>query len=68
MEEKKSSVVDKLKSRKFQVWLVWLLFCIASLFIADLPKDTIFNFFGWVSVVYIGGNVAQDYVFNKDKK
>jgi len=57
--------MNKIKSRKFQVWIVWLVFCIASLFIADLPKETIFNFFGWVSIAYIGGNVAQKYIYNK---
>lgn len=61
----KQSVKDKLKSRKFQVWIVWLIFSVASLFVKRLPVDTIFSFFGAISIVYIGGNVAQDYIFNK---
>ena len=61
----KQNVKDKLKSRKFQVWIVWLAFSVASLFVKRLPVDRIFSFFGAVSIVYIGGNVAQDYIFNK---
>lgn len=61
----KQNVKDKLKSRKFQVWIVWLIFSVTSLFVKRLPVDTIFSFFGAISIVYIGGNVAQDYIFNK---
>jgi len=57
--------MDKLKSRKFQVWLVWLIIAIVSLFKPDLPKETIFQYFGLISMVYIGGNVLQKYVYSK---
>lgn len=56
---------DKLKSRKFIVWLVWLIIAGVSLFKNELPKETIFQFFGYVSVIYIGGNVAQKYIYDK---
>lgn len=60
-------MLKKLKSRKFQVWIIWLIFCIVSCIpCTALPKETIFNFFGWVSIVYIGGNVAQKYLYKKE--
>lgn len=58
-------VFDKLKSRKFIVWLVWLIIAGVSLFKNELPKETIFQFFGYVSIIYIGGNVAQKYIYDK---
>jgi hypothetical protein len=64
----KQNVKDKFSSRKFQVWIVWLIFSVAALFVKRLPVDTIFSFFGAVSIVYIGGNVAQDYIFNNKKQ
>jgi hypothetical protein len=57
--------MNKLKSRKFQVWIVWLIIALISLFKTDLPKETIFQYFGLISIVYIGSNVAQDWIFNK---
>ena len=59
--------MDKLKSRKFQVWLVWLIIALVALFKTDLPKETIFQYFGLISIVYIGGNVAQKAIFNKNE-
>ena len=59
--------MNKLKSRKFQVWLCWLVIAIVALFRPDLPKETIFSFFGLISMVYIGGNVAQDWILKPDK-
>jgi len=60
--------MEKLKSRKFQVWLSWLIISILSIFISDLPKEIIFNYLGLVSMIYIGGNVAQDFIFKKNEK
>lgn len=51
----------KLRSRKFIVWLAWLFFAVSSVFVENLPKEKIFEFFGFVSLIYIGANVAQDY-------
>lgn len=53
---------NKFASRKFQVYLTWLAFAVACMFFEGLPKDIIFQFFGFVSVIYIGGNVAQKYI------
>ncbi|VVB60783.1 Uncharacterised protein [uncultured archaeon] len=55
---------DKLKSRKFQVWIVWMILTIVSLFINDLPKETIFTYFGIISIIYIGSNAAQNIFMN----
>ena len=57
-----NTIKKKLSSRKFQVWLVWLIISIMSMWRPDLPKETIFRFFGYVSIIYIGGNVAQKYL------
>ena len=59
--------MNKLKSRKFQVWLCWLAIAIVSLFKPGLPTETIFSFFGMISIIYIGGNVAQDWILKPDK-
>jgi hypothetical protein len=59
---------EKLKSRKFQVWFVWLVIAIVALFRPDLPLETIFEFFGLVSMIYIGGNVAQKYLYKTGEK
>lgn len=56
----------KLKSRKLFVWLVWTGIAFASLFVKDLPKEIIFEFYGLVSLIYIGSNTAQKWIFRKD--
>ena len=59
---------DKLKSRKFIVWLTSTIFVVVSLilnFISDsfMEVSKIFaESRGWVSAVYIGGNVTQKFV------
>ena len=59
--------MDKFKSRKFIVWIVWLLIIIASMIVKDIPKDTVYNFFGFISMVYIGGNLADKFISSKGK-
>lgn len=68
---------DKLQSRKFAVWLVWLIIAILVLIIVgisffvtkaandkliDLFADTLQNFF-YVSAIYLGVNVLQKGAF-----
>ena len=56
---------NKLFSRKFQVWLVWTILTIVSLFLIVMEtevKTQIIQFYGWVSLIYVGGNVAQKYI------
>lgn len=63
-----SKIMSKLFSRKFQVWLVWTVITVLSLFIIQLEsevKSQIVQFYGWVSLIYVGGNVARKYITNK---
>jgi hypothetical protein len=61
--KKTSNFIIKLKSRKFQVWIVWLLLTGYGIFNPSLlPLDSIIQYFGLVSLVYIGSNVFQQYV------
>ena len=55
----------KIQSRKFLVWVVWLVFAVLTCKYAELPKEQIFQFFGYVSLIYIGGNVAQKWLERK---
>lgn len=52
-----------MKSRKFQVWLAWFIYIIVALIITKSIDATITSWFGTVSIVYIGGNVAQKQIF-----
>lgn len=61
MEKKKSEMAKKLSSRKFIVWVVWTTISIVALFRGDLPKETIYTYYGLVSLLYIGGNVASQF-------
>lgn len=57
---------NKLKSRKFIVWLTWLIITLAIIVIQFIKKDlseemlleTLKYFFG-VSMLYLGANAAQ---------
>ena len=65
---KKNLFIQKISSRKFQVWIVWSVLSFFSLFLKEIPKETIFTYYGLVSLIYIGGNVASKFVSIKDKK
>ena len=58
---------EKWKSRKFIVWTAWLVISITSLFVHDLPKEIIFQYFGIISMVYIGSNAAQKFMPQEKK-
>lgn len=65
-EEKKT---NKLQSRKFVVWLTWLVITIGVIILSFVKSDSTDNlilevlkyFFG-VSMLYLGVNVAQKYI------
>jgi hypothetical protein len=65
-EEKKTS---KLQSRKFIVWLTWLIISLGVIALSfirttssdDLILEVLKYFFG-VSMLYLGVNVAQKYI------
>lgn len=62
-------MTDKLKSRKFIVWLVATILLVLSFIAYMIVKDStmaeVIKIFaeswGWVSALYIGGNVAQKF-------
>lgn len=64
---------EKLKSRKFVVWItatiLLLLSFIAYVIVKDNTMAEVIKIFaeswGWVSALYIGGNVAQKFVGEK---
>ena len=63
---------NKLHSRKFIVWIVATVFQLGAILAAVVIKsaDIATGFFPWwgsISVGYIGGNVAQDFIFNRGK-
>lgn len=58
---------NKMKSRKFIVWLTATAFLILSFVVFFLTKETkltetFAESWGWISTIYIGGNVAQKFV------
>jgi len=53
-------------SRKFLVWLVWtFLTFIAFITPTAVPVDKVIEYYGLVSLIYIGGNVAQKFLKEK---
>lgn len=57
----------KLNSRKFIVWLTATIFLIGALALSFITKDQALAlefapWWGGISMVYIGGNVAQKFV------
>ncbi len=70
--EKKSEKTEskKFKSRKFCVWIVATIFELAFCALGFATKDTslaqeFIVWWGSISLVYIGGNVAQKFAFQK---
>lgn len=71
MQNEEVTSNKKYMSRKFIVWIVATFFELGALCLAFLTKDfslaTQFtNFWGAISMCYIGGNVLQD--FTKEKQ
>lgn len=60
-------MTDKLKSRKFIVWITSTIFLVLGIVGYYITRDSgmteVLKIFaeswGWISAVYIGGNVAQ---------
>jgi uncharacterized membrane-anchored protein len=55
---------SKLQSRKFHVFLIWIVLVVFCIFNKNLT-DTVIQYFGLVSLLYIGSNTAQKFI---DKK
>lgn len=66
-------MTDKIKSRKFIVWLVATIFVVFSFIAYIIVRDNeVMNVtkifaesWGWISAIYIGGNVAQKFATEK---
>lgn len=65
-EEKKT---NKLQSRKFVVWLTWLVITIGVIILSFVKSDStdslileVLKYFFGVSMLYLGVNVAQKYI------
>lgn len=59
--------MEKIKSRKFQVWLVFTFLMVYHLFILQNLTPELINGYTIISALYIGGNVAQDYITRHKK-
>lgn len=71
MEAKEAN--SKIRSRKFIVWIAATFFEAASLVLCFVTKDTTLAqqftpWWGGISMAYIGGNVAQKFVKQEEKK
>ena len=70
-KEEKTETKKKIFSRKFIVWIVATVFQLGAFIVsvingnADIATD-FFLWWGSISVCYIGGNVAQKYVYSKE--
>ena len=58
--------MNKIKSRKFQVWLIWTALVAISIIMTKTVSVEIVGWYGIVSIIYIGGNVAQKYLYKKE--
>lgn len=58
--------LSKIKSRKYQVWLIWTALVAISIVITKTVSVEIVGWYGIVSIIYIGGNVAQKYLYKKE--
>ena len=54
--------MDKLKSRKFWVWVSMLVVLITGIVITKTLTAEMLNMFTVVSAIYIGGNTAQKFI------
>lgn len=68
---KDAETKKKILSRKFIVWIVATVFQLGAFIVAVINKNAeiatqFFVWWGSISVCYIGGNVAQKYVYSKE--
>lgn len=52
-------MLSKIQSRKFAVWLIWVIITAYSIIVTKAIEPTVISWFGTISLFYIGGNVAQ---------
>lgn len=56
---------SKLKSRKLWVWIVWTVLAVASIFVKEMPRETVYQFYGFLSLAYYGSNLLDMWITNK---
>lgn len=63
-------MMDKFKSRKFLVWIVWSLLAGFSFFTKTEPSvlNTIIQYYGIISVAYVGANAYTKSLFKGELK
>lgn len=67
-EKTEEKTKNKLTSRKFIVWIVATIFYVLACVLGFVAKSAevaaeLFPYWCYVSMLYIGGNVAQDFIF-----
>lgn len=64
----KLNILDKLKSRKFHVFVIWAVGFLVAVFSKTLTENVsleIIKGFSIISAIYIGSNTAQKWIYNK---
>jgi uncharacterized membrane-anchored protein len=59
--------MKKITSRKFIAWLVWTAIVI-TLITKGQVTDTVILWYGVITSVYIGSNVAMDHIYTQARK
>lgn len=68
---KKDSSWKKFVSRKFIVWVTATAFLAVTVYMNKIDPsnrlaEVFISYWGWISLAYIGGNVAKEYVHRKE--
>ena len=58
--------MNKLKSRRFIVFLTWTILVGASIWITKTIQPEVVSWYGVISMLYIGSSVAKSFIY-KDK-
>ena len=54
--------MNKIKSRKFIVWITTTILCILSVIYTKTITPELINCYTVISALYIGGNIAKKYI------
>ena len=61
-------ILDKLKSRRFFVFVIWTVLVVASIIITKTLTPEIIGWYGVISMLYIGSSTAKSYIYNNSKE
>ena len=59
-------MVSKIRSRKLWVWIVYTGLLISSFVLTHTISPELVNGYSIVTALYIGGNVAQKFLYKKE--